>query len=517
MEIGARSETGYVREENQDRMSGSRVPLGYLYIVADGMGGHKGGAFAAELTVQGLQRHVGEAPADSSVKEVIQAAFKNTNEAVYRKAHSGDPTIEGMGSTAVLLLISRQVATVAHVGDSRAYLYREGRLNQLTTDHTIVQKMVQAGMLKPEETIDHPNASILDRAIGNKPSVEVDISNELPLNDGDAVLLCSDGLSGYIADLEIESVLRSQAAVQEIPDRLVELALQKGGEDNVTVQFIQYGTRKEAQPITAKAQEKKKSVSAPKPRRPLSQAAVAFVLGAAISAAVLYGYLHVQESDFRKNESALRTELDNKKESLGKAEKELANTSTRLNQVQKELDNIKAKDAEGQVTQLKKKLNGEEKDRKQLQKELDTSKKTANIKIGELEKELKTTKDQIKGLIKAEGVKLIILAEKLPNDPFINIVSDVGSLEIKWVTPQQWPELPVNALPEMSKIYYTEEVEAAKIAKLSEHLGKIDSAGYGTENEQLKSAVKERFGEKHILVVLRANKASEPEETTESN
>jgi hypothetical protein len=134
-----------------------------------------------------------------------------------------------------------------------------------------------------------------------------------------------------------------------------------------------------------------------------------------------------------------------------------------------------------------------------------------------LEKELKTTKDQIKGLIKAEGVKLIILAEKLPNDPFINIVSDVGSLEIKWVTPQQWPELPVNALPEMSKIYYTEEVEAAKIAKLSEHLGKIDSAGYGTENEQLKSAVKERFGEKHILVVLRANKASEPEETTESN
>ena len=517
VEIGARSETGYVREENQDRMSGSRVPLGYLYIVADGMGGHKGGAFAAELTVQGLQRHVGEAPADSSVKKVIQAAFKNTNEAVYRKAHSGDPTIEGMGSTAVLLLISRQVATVAHVGDSRAYLYREGRLKQLTTDHTIVQKMVQAGMLKPEEAVDHPNANVLDRAIGNKPSVEVDISNELPLNDGDAVLLCSDGLSGYIADLEIESVLRSQAAVREIPDRLVELALQKGGEDNVTVQFIQYGTRKEAQSIKAKAPGKKNLVSAPKQRRPLSQAAAAFVLGAAISAAVFYGCLQGLESDFRKSESALRTELDNKKESLGKAEKELA--STRLNQVQKELDNIKAKDAEGQVTQLKKKLKEEKKVRKQLQKQLDTSKKTANIKIGELEKELKTTKDQIKSLIKAESVKLIILAEKLPNDPFINIASDVGPLEIKWVTPQQWADsdLPENVLPGTSKIYYTEEVEAAKIAKLSEHLGKLDSAGYGTENEQLKSAVKERFGEKHILVVLRANKASEPEETTESN
>lgn len=517
VEVGARSETGYVRKENQDRMSGSRVPLGHLYIVADGMGGHKGGAFAADLTVYGLQLHVDKAPADSSVKEVIQAAFKDTNEIVYRRAHSGDPTIEGMGSTAVLLLISGRVARVAHVGDSRAYLYRKGRLKQLTTDHTIVQKMVQAGMLKPKEAVDHPNSNVLDRAIGNKPSVEVDISNELPLNDGDAILLCSDGLSGYIADPEIKSVLRSQAAVQEIPDRLVELALQKGGKDNVTVQFIQYGTRKEAQSIKAKALGRRNSVSAPKPWRPLSQAAAAFVLGAAISAAVFYGYLQGLESDFRKSESALRTELDNKKESLGKAENELANTSTWLNQVQKELDDIKAKDAEGQVTQLKKKLNEGKKAGKQLQQQFDTSKKVADIKIGELEKELKTAKDQIKSLIKAEGVKLIILAEKLPDDPFFNMVSDAGSLEIKWVTPQQWPALPVNALPGTSKIYYTEDVKAAKIAKLSEHLGKLDSAGYGAENEQLKSAVKERFGEEHILVVLRSNMASEPEKTTESN
>ena len=246
LEVGARSETGYVRDENQDRMSGTRVPLGFLYIVADGMGGHQGGALAAELTVQGLQRYIGEAPVNTPVEKVIHAAFNEANQTVYQQGHAGDPATEGMGSTAVLLLISGRVARVAHVGDSRAYLYRWGRLKQLTTDHTVVQKMVQAGMLKPEEAADHPNASILDRAIGSKAGVKVDISNALRLYEGDAILLCSDGLSGYVADSEIASVLRSRATVQEIPERLIELALKKGGEDNVTVQLIQYGTRKKA-------------------------------------------------------------------------------------------------------------------------------------------------------------------------------------------------------------------------------------------------------------------------------
>src|SRR5215510_15483779 len=192
LEVGARSETGHVRDENQDRMSGAQVPLGQLYIVADGMGGHKGGAVAAELTVQELQRDIGEAGVNASVEEAIQAAFKITNETVYQKAHSGDPATEGMGSTAVLLLIAGPAAWLAHVGDSRAYLYRNGELRQLTTDHTLVQKMVQAGMLKAEEAMDHPDASVLERAIGNQPSVEVDVSDKLPLNEGDAILLCSD-------------------------------------------------------------------------------------------------------------------------------------------------------------------------------------------------------------------------------------------------------------------------------------------------------------------------------------
>jgi protein phosphatase len=333
LEVGARSETGYVRDENQDRMSGTRVPLGQLYIVADGMGGHKGGAVAAELTVQGLQQYIGEAPANASVEEIIQMAFTKTNETVYQKAHSGDPATEGMGSTAVLLLISGRVARVAHMGDSRAYLYRKGRLKQLTTDHTIVQKMVQAGMLKPEEAIDHPNASVLDRAIGSKPGVEVDIGDPLQLKGGDAILLCSDGLSGYVADPEIASVLQGQAPVQEIPERLVKLALEKGGADNVTVQFIQYGTRKEAR------------LSTPKLLRPVFQMAAACVLGTAISAAGFYAYSQGRLS-------SMGVELNKKIEEQDKKIKDLEaqrvtadqSSNTKIGTLQKQLDEAKRKE-----------------------------------------------------------------------------------------------------------------------------------------------------------------------------
>jgi protein phosphatase len=244
LEISALSETGYVREENQDRMSGSLIPLGHVLIVADGMGGHKGGALAAQLTVEELQTQLAAAPADAPIEDTIRGAFKAANETVYQQAHAGDPTTEGMGSTALVLLVRGEVARLAHVGDSRAYLFRAGRLKQLTRDHTLVQRMVDAGMLTPEEAADHPDASILARAMGTRAEVEVEISGPLVLRDGDALLLCSDGLTGYVPEREIESVLCGSAAVQDIPGALVRLALDRGGRDNVTVQFVQVGRRK---------------------------------------------------------------------------------------------------------------------------------------------------------------------------------------------------------------------------------------------------------------------------------
>jgi len=244
-EVGAVTETGYVRKENQDRMSWAPVPWGQLYIVADGMGGHAGGAQAAELTVQGLEQYLAKASKDIRIEDAIRDAFDKTNKDVYDKAHAGDPATEGMGSTAVILLIFEQIAKIAHVGDSRAYLYRDGKLRLLTKDHTQVQRMVDAGMLTPEAARNHPSASLLERAIGHRSTVAMDIGSDLVLKEGDGILLCSDGLSGYADDQEIEAAMNDSSTPQETVNRLINLALQKGGEDNVTVQFVRYGKRSE--------------------------------------------------------------------------------------------------------------------------------------------------------------------------------------------------------------------------------------------------------------------------------
>jgi protein phosphatase len=228
-------------------MSRVRLAGGEVYIIADGMGGHQGGALAAELTVRGLEQHLREAPPGVAVTEALREAFAKVNALVYERAHAGDAETQGMGSTAVVLVTVGSVAHLAHVGDSRAYLYRQGRLRQLTVDHTRVQWMVEGGMLTAAEAREHPEASLLYRAIGQKPDIEVDIQSGLPLEEGDGILLCSDGLSGYVDDRELEAVLRSGVGVQEVAGRLVELALAKGGQDNVTVQFIQFGKRNEIQ------------------------------------------------------------------------------------------------------------------------------------------------------------------------------------------------------------------------------------------------------------------------------
>jgi PPM family protein phosphatase len=245
-EIAAGTETGYVRKENQDRMSWTQVPWGQLYIVADGIGGHAGGARAAELTVQGLERYLAKASEEIGIEDVIRDAFCKTNKDVFDKAHTGDPETEGMGSTAVILLISGQIAKVAHVGDSRAYLYRDGKLRLLTKDHTQVQRFVDAGMMRPEKARNHPSASLLERAIGHRPTVAMDIGADLVVKEGDGILLCSDGLSGCADDREIEAAINDSSSPQETVNRLLNLALKNGGEDNVTVQFVRYGNRTEA-------------------------------------------------------------------------------------------------------------------------------------------------------------------------------------------------------------------------------------------------------------------------------
>lgn len=221
-----------------------RAAFGDVYIVSDGMGGHRGGALAAELTVKTLTQGLSRIRSVSVIPAETKHAFEEANKTVYEQGHSGAAETQGMGATAVVLLVVRSQAIVAHVGDSRAYLFTQGELRQLTKDHSRVQRMVDAGILTAAQAMSHPDASILERAMGTSPDVMVDISPWIPLQAGDRILLCSDGLHGYVADSEISAILGQGATVQESTDQLVNRALQGGGEDNITVQLIEYGHRR---------------------------------------------------------------------------------------------------------------------------------------------------------------------------------------------------------------------------------------------------------------------------------
>ena len=242
--LGARSETGYVRAANEDRMGFTRTSFGNIYVVSDGMGGYRGGALAAELTVSTLQQKLAAlSPVSASFREQVRDAFVATNKVVFDHRSADDPDTRNMGATGVVLVTSGARALVGHVGDSRAYLFqhRDRRLRQLTRDHTRVQQMIDAGVMTAAQAAEHPDSSTLDRAIGHQPTVESDVSAWIELKPRDMILLCSDGLSGYVDDTEIGRVMRSKGSPQDLADKLVGLALSKGGEDNVTVQLVRLG------------------------------------------------------------------------------------------------------------------------------------------------------------------------------------------------------------------------------------------------------------------------------------
>lgn len=239
--LGARSETGYVRSANEDRMGWTRTPYGDVFVVSDGMGGHLGGALAAEITLRTLQQQLALIPpASDRFADHVRQAFLAANRDVFTQRQADDPLTREMGATGVAMVTDGVRFIVAHVGDSRAYLWRRRNLRQLTRDHTRVQSMVDNGLLSAEQALTHPDASVLDRAIGHEASVEVDVTDWVDLEPADMLLLCSDGLCGYVADAEIASILTAGGDPQACTDRLIDCALGKGGHDNVTVQLVRF-------------------------------------------------------------------------------------------------------------------------------------------------------------------------------------------------------------------------------------------------------------------------------------
>ena len=222
LRVGARTDVGRVREGNEDSFTAEDP----LFAVADGMGGHQGGEVASSTAVEIL------ATGDAPLEELVRKA----NDEVFRRA-AKDPALAGMGTTLTALRHEGSVLRLAHVGDSRAYLLRDGTIQRLTKDHTVVERLVDEGRLTADEADIHPQRSILTRALGVDEALQVD-QGAIEPRTGDRLLLCSDGLTGMVREDAITRILSDQADPQEAANALVEAANQAGGQDNITAVVI---------------------------------------------------------------------------------------------------------------------------------------------------------------------------------------------------------------------------------------------------------------------------------------
>lgn len=224
----ARSDVGLVRKGNED--SGYAGPR--LLAVADGMGGHAAGEVASSATIDELL-HVENSFTDGDPLNELDSAVVAANDRI-RQLVLDDPDREGMGTTLTALLWTGADIRLAHIGDSRAYLLRDGTLRQLTHDHTFVQTLIDDGRITPDEAGVHPARSLILKALDGKPDPELDLEI-LEVRPGDRFLVCSDGLSGVVSDETLRDTLSQQSELGKAADALVELALRGGGPDNITV------------------------------------------------------------------------------------------------------------------------------------------------------------------------------------------------------------------------------------------------------------------------------------------
>ncbi|MBA2381447.1 MAG: Stp1/IreP family PP2C-type Ser/Thr phosphatase [Chloroflexi bacterium] len=222
----SRSHAGLVRSGNEDRAL-TRPPL---FAVADGMGGHRAGEVASELAVSLLAASVERDPAPDG--DAIVQAITESNAAIRREARSR-PELVGMGTTCTVALVDPEIR-IAHVGDSRVYLLRDGQLRQLTTDHSLVAQMVGEGIVAPDAAEARDVRHIITRALGADDDVQVDVVTA-DRRPGDRLLLCTDGLHGQVDDEAIGRILAEPAGPADAADRLIAAANEAGGEDNVTV------------------------------------------------------------------------------------------------------------------------------------------------------------------------------------------------------------------------------------------------------------------------------------------
>jgi len=240
--VMAATDIGRVRDHNEDdyvALGGKESPPGVdaLLVVADGMGGHAAGEVASKMTVEGIVRFLNDQKEEVSKLEgnafgaFLGKVLEEVNQEVWQAAQEDDK--RGMGTTCTLVAIRGDQLFLAHIGDSRAYLLRDGKLRQVSKDHSWVEDAVDQGIITREQARTHPNRNVITRAIGLDPQPQID-TYVMPLTDGDLLLLCSDGLNSMIPDEEIQRILK-ESPTDAVCGDLIGAANEAGGNDNTTV------------------------------------------------------------------------------------------------------------------------------------------------------------------------------------------------------------------------------------------------------------------------------------------
>jgi protein phosphatase len=232
--VAALSDCGSKRPSNEDAFGFSAEDG--VYVVCDGMGGAAAGEIASSMAVNEVLRLLGERDGAAPLEEAVEEAIRAANEAIHSRAE-GDFQLNGMGTTLAGLVTEGKRVLVFNVGDSRSYLLRKGKLEQISQDHSLVEEQVRMGRITADEALRSPLRNVITRALGTQPEVEPDLF-ELKAEAGDIFLLCSDGLTGEVPDAQIESLLAADLPLDQLCANLVDAANQAGGHDNITCLLV---------------------------------------------------------------------------------------------------------------------------------------------------------------------------------------------------------------------------------------------------------------------------------------
>lgn len=237
MKIASKTDIGLVRNSNQDSYAAGELSDGTAWaVVCDGMGGANGGNIASANAVKIISEYISssyhEGMGSNSIKTLLESSIYGANIRLFDMSRTIE-SLSGMGTTVVAAIVSQGVAHIAHAGDSRAYIIRDNKLSQITKDHSIVQSMIDKGQLTPDEAKNHPNKNLITRALGVNEEIIVEY-NEIGIGKGESILICTDGLTNFLDDENIESKI-AECSFDEYPQVLINAANEAGGGDNITI------------------------------------------------------------------------------------------------------------------------------------------------------------------------------------------------------------------------------------------------------------------------------------------